>query len=75
MKNMDESNKLLIYEESHKKLDPIFKKAFLNIDIVKKNTNFMLEEALLKMLFNKEVITQCEYVKSLEELRKLFKKQ
>lgn len=34
----------------------------------------MLEEALLKNLFNRKLITELEYIKALEELAKLLKK-
>ena len=32
----------------------------------------MLEEAILKNLFNRKIISENEYIKSLEELAKLF---
>jgi len=34
----------------------------------------MLEEAILKNLFNRKIISENEYIKSLEELAKLFEK-
>jgi len=34
----------------------------------------MLEEAILKNLFNRKIISENEYIKSLEELAKLLKK-
>lgn len=35
----------------------------------------MLEEALLKFLFNQKLISEHEYIKALEEVEKLLKKQ